>query len=397
MFRRLANRFTFAAVPPNDDEKVRQLEQMGFPADAARRALSQCDGNIERATEILISSTSTCTSTDQAFQVAVTESLQSEDQRIFQLAQHQSLHPQQQRSVANDDIAHAHIEGVQRITASKSASSRLAAAAAQKRASQNGSHSDDLSSHHPKLSIPKSLDRKSKEEQILRSADRLKSHSQAVDTLYKALVTIQANPNVEKYRRIDTNNPGYQRSIAGAPGSNVFITSMGFQKHNGTLILASEHVDSALLYLGISALEQVKLKDEYKQHKALLKFEKDVADILLKSDTCTEEAITRSRYMHQLPSEPTAGIGALVQVKITTSSTFKRRFDGDDTLRDILNWLGGHAPGILANLDSKQWSLVDLNQYPATPIDITLKDKTLLSIGCWPSGKLEILPYTIMG
>lgn len=393
MFRRLANRLTFAAVPSDDDDKVRQLEQMGFPADAARRALSQCDGNVERATEILLTSTSTYTNTDQAFQAAMTESLQSEDQRIFQLAQQQSLHPQQQTTAAQD--FHVHDTGIQRNPAPRPATTHRVAAAAQQRASQHGSHSNSLSFHHPMVSIPKSLDSKTKGEQILRSVDRLKSHSLAIDTLHKALVTIQANPNVEKYRSIDTNNPGYQRSVAGAPGSDVFLTSMGFQQRGETLIIPSEHLDSTVLYLGISALEQVKLKDEYKQHKDLLKFEKDVAEILRKSDSCTEEAITRSKYMHQLPSEPTAGMGALVQIKITTSSTFKRRFDGDDTLRDILNWLGGHAPGILVNLDSQQWSLVDLNQYPATPIDISMKDMTLLSIGCWPSGKLEIVPSTI--
>lgn len=402
MFRRLANRLASAVNVSDVDNNVRQLVAMGFPPDLARRTLSQCNGNVEHAAEVLLAGSQTTTSTAHthdrtgdadaaALQAALTESLQSEDQRLFQQAQQQSLHPMTPAARA----VQAHVTGVQR-NAARSAAAVRAGTAAQQRtgaAPPLRSNSGGLSTHHPNVTIPKPLNSKSKEEQIVRSADRLKAHSMAVDTLHKALVTIQANPAEEKYRKIDTNHPGYQRSVAGAPGSAVFLTSMGFQQRaGGILVLPREHVDSVVLYLGISALEQVKLSDEYKEHKTLVKFEKDYAAIVLESNSSTEAAITRSAFMQQLPSEPTAGTGALVQVKITDAATFKRRFDGDDTLQDVLHWLGGHAPGILDNLDSNEWSLVDLNRYPATPIDIKYKDRTLQSIGCWPSGKLQILP-----
>lgn len=389
MFRRLTSRLTSAAnsSASGRDDNARQLEQMGFSTDAARHALSQCNDNVEAATEFLLSGANANASTDQALQAALVESLQSEEQRLYQQAQHLSLH----HSTAGRP-REAHAIGVQRIT--RTAAAQRAAAAAQQRVGPFPQHSnsDTLATHHPNVTIPLPLDRKSKEEQILRSADRLKSNSMAVDTLYKTLVTIQANPNVEKYRRIDTNNPGYQRSVAGAPGSTALLKSMGFQNEGAVLRLPREHVDSAVLYLGISALEQVKLKGEYKENKAMLKFEKDFAAIIVESNSSTEESIARSNYMQQLPSEPAAGTGALLQVKITNSTTYKRRFDGDDTLQDVLHWLGGHAPGILTNLIANEWSLMDLNRYPATPIDVTSNNRTLQAIGCWPSGKLEILP-----
>jgi hypothetical protein len=405
MFRRLANRLASAVnVSDEDNSNVRQLEAMGFPLDLARRTLSQCNGNVEHAAEVLLAGSQTTTSTAlthdrtsdvnaASLQAALTESLQSEDQRLFQLAQQESLHS----TTLPARAVLPPITDMQRNSAQSAAAVRRAGTAAHQRSGATAppirSNSGGLSTHHPNVTIPKPLDSKSKEEQIVRSADRLKTHSMAVDTLHKALVTIQANPEEEKYRRIDTNHPGYQRSVAGAPGSAVFLSSMGFQQRpGGILVLPREHVDNVVLYLGISSLEQVKLSNEYKEHKSLVQFEKDYAAIVLESNSSTEAAITRSTYMQQLPSEPMAGTGALVQIKITDVETFKRRFDGDDTLQDVLHWLGGHAPGILDNLDSNKWSLVDLNRYPATPIDIKYKDRTLQSIGCWPSGKLQILP-----
>merc|ERR1712137_855006 len=69
----------------------------------------------------------------------------------------------------------------------------------------------------------------------------------------------------------------------------------------------------------------------------------------------------------------------------------KRRFDGDDTLQDVINWLGGHGSAIPNKLLSREWCLVDKNRYPVSPIDCEVnKDKTLQYIGCWPSGKLEV-------
>merc|ERR1712137_780876 len=83
-----------------------------------------------------------------------------------------------------------------------------------------------------------------------------------------------------------------------------------------------------------------------------------------------------------------------VQVVIG-EETVRRRFDGDDVLQDVLNWIGGHGSVIPEKLASREWSLVDLNRYPIAPIDVEVNNqKTLQYIGCWPSGKLEICPST---
>merc|ERR1712151_821904 len=228
--------------------------------------------------------------------------------------------------------------------------------------------------------------------------DRLKSYPRAVDTLYISLTALQKNPNNDKYRKIDKTTTGYQRSLANAPGAEDMFKAMNFCPLRGgpnTLILNIQDYDHALLYLGISALEQTRKTKEYVDAKRKVQFAKEVRNIQFSSDSSEREAVKRAEFMAQCPTEPSDGRGALVQV-VVADETIKRRFDGDDTLGDVLNWLGGHGSVIPEKIRNREWSIVDLNRYPLTPIDCNdvNENYTLQYIGCWPSGKLEILPST---
>ena len=96
--------------------------------------------------------------------------------------------------------------------------------------------------------------------------------------------------------------------------------------------------------------------------------------------------------MAKVVSEPAGGSGALIQLTLG-EDVVRRRFDGDDVLRDVVNWIGGHGSDIPDKLASRDWCLVDINRYPPTPIDTQKNaDRTLQYIGCWPSGRLEVQP-----
>jgi hypothetical protein len=160
------------------------------------------------------------------------------------------------------------------------------------------------------------------------------------------------------------------------------------------LVLDRAMVDPALLNLGISALEQTKETDEYKQGKRTAAFAKTLRDMQMHGGLSDTEASKRAEFMAKCPTEPSDGRGALVQV-IIADETIRRRFDGDDQLRDVLHWLGGHGSSIPDKILSREWSLVDLNCYPVIPVDCgTHQDHTLQYIGYWPSGRLKIVPST---
>jgi len=72
----------------------------------------------------------------------------------------------------------------------------------------------------------------------------------------------------------------------------------------------------------------------------------------------------------------------------------KRRFDGDDTLEDVLNWMGGcYGREVLEKIrgESREWCLCDLNRYPILPLDVEKHEKsTLQYLGLFPSGKFGV-------
>jgi hypothetical protein len=60
----------------------------------------------------------------------------------------------------------------------------------------------------------------------------------------------------------------------------------------------------------------------------------------------------------------------------------------------VLHWLGAHGSLIFEKLQSREWILRDLNRgFPRIAMDIATQGSyTLQYIGCWPSGRLDIVP-----
>lgn len=263
-----------------------------------------------------------------------------------------------------------------------------------------------LARHHPNVKLPPRLQDKSKKEQIERCCNRFKSFPAAVDTLYKTLYIISSDPSEQKYRVIDKTNPGYQRSLANVPGTEQLLRSVNFISSEGasTSNLVLHSLDPELLQTALNCLERTKSTQEYKQAKHELDFVKDM-DRILKEIPTETELVQRKLLLSKCPKEATKGRGALIDVVIPTTSdsaserktTFRRRFDGDDTLDDVLNWLGGQVGTIfLQNIRNRQWSLVDINRYPRDiPIDCDGEpstSRTLQNLGFWPSGRLIVRP-----
>jgi len=386
MFRRLADR----VFNSSEQQNVATLQNMGFSERDARNALQQTGGNLEQAANILLA-------------------------RGLGGPQNVPAHEFNRQQVEDDELQRALQASMMTSSSSsppaaqpapkrkpKTAAASNAGKAALRRAntpaspthSKNSRSTSPLSSH-PNVKVPEKLSNKSKEEQILRTADRLKSSPQALDTLYRTLKTLQSNPNHPKFRRIDQTTAGYQKSLAKAPGAEDLLLAMNYRK-SGPNILTLEIADPATLYLGISALEQTKLTPEYMNAKALVQFHKDVQQMFHSADNSAEEAIARSQHMSKLPTEPTMG-GAWIFVNFEglddANFKLKRKFDGDDTLEDILHWVAGNGTGILTKLQNGEWELVDGNRHPPACLDVvSLASRTLQYIGCWPSGKLIIRP-----
>ncbi|CAB9510763.1 expressed unknown protein [Seminavis robusta] len=260
-----------------------------------------------------------------------------------------------------------------------------------------------LERHHPNVKLPPRLDEKSKEEQIQRCCDRFKSFPATVDTLIRALQTILSNPAVRKYRRIDQTNPGYQRSLAGAPGAEQLLLALGFRRMTDEQSLVLDTVNRDLLQMALGALNETTKTPEYQHAKKELVFRKDVAAHLRATPTA-HELTARQTLLSKVPREPAPGRSAVMMIHLggndDNSRTLTRRFDGDDTLQDVLHWLAGTVGTIFYQnlVESRSWSLVDVNRLGETPINCdapVAAITTLQHLGFWPSGRLQLRPSTV--
>lgn len=411
MFRKFTDRISAAASAAanavaggGDEQGVQALQSMGFTADQARQALQATNGNVDQAAELLLASgvagstigssssapppptshNNSNSSSDADIQRAMEASLQAEEQR--QLEQARKV------SAATTPLPLAPTSAA----VTKAGQAAVRRAANGQEAFQGNKNKTTVCSTHTNVKVPAKLQHKSKEEQLLRCADRMKAHPRAVDTISICLTAIQKDPSADKYRKIDKTTAGYQRSLQNAPGAQDMLKAMNFSERGTThLILHREHVDAALLYLGISALEKVRETEEYKDGKRKLQFAKEVETLFSESNQKEEVA---ANYRSKLPAEPTGGRGALITVQIADKDPMRRKFDGDDTLQDVLNWLGGvSSTSIPEKLLSRQWSLVDLNRYNSigAPMDCEEDgNHTLQYLGLFPSGRLEIVLST---
>lgn len=428
--------------------EIRQLESMGFDPGRARHALNATGGDVDRAAELLLLGgsddlppssrhdaprggggiTHVEAHNDEQMRRAMEESLMAEESRRLREAEAASLRRPEvvdltgggrSKSVA----AKKKKEGVSSPpSARKNPTAAVADVGAQKKAATARPRDDPgrsgaaaaaakktLEQTHPAVKIPERLSNKSKEEQILRCADRLKSHVMAVDTLHRALTSVRNSPGEPKYRVIDRSNANYAKFVRDKPGAEDMLLAMNYRhdRARDELRLERHLVDDALLYLGITALEKIRTSDEYAEGKRSRAFHAEMRRVaggngsaMLRIGMTEGETLIRTAFLGKVPKEPLGGGGARIDVFLGDESErieggrVNRRFDGDDTLEDVLNWLGGcYGNELLEKIrgDSRVWCLCDLNNYPILPFDVEKHGgKTLQYLGLFPSGKLGV-------
>ncbi|KAL3788364.1 hypothetical protein HJC23_009170 [Cyclotella cryptica] len=431
-------------------EKIRQLESMGFHPQRARHALNACDNDVERAAELLLlggdgtasmpieldgvssngrgNGTSDASRVDEGRHVAahndeqmrraIEESLamdRAEEASQIRRAEEASLNKVPKKSPApksapagvNRTPATTQTKPKNKLPTVRSAAAIHAGKAAAARTNQMAPTRNTLDHTHPNIKLPEKLSNKSKEEQIMRCAHRLKPHVVAVDTLLRVLTSVRNSPDVVKFRTIDRNNANYVQHVRDKPGAEDLLLAMNYRRDTAKneLRLEKHLVDPTLLYLGISALEQMRTSEEYQEAKKWRAFHAEMNRVArqsgshdVQSGMTQEETEVRLDFLSKCPKEPPEGRGAIVNVHLGKESEqiegghVSRRFDGDDTLQDVLHWLGGcYGLELINRLHSREWCLCDLNRYPVSPLDVEKHgNKTLQFLGLFPSGKLGV-------
>ncbi|GMI21903.1 hypothetical protein TeGR_g2155 [Tetraparma gracilis] len=258
------------------------------------------------------------------------------------------------------------------------------------------------------------MEKKPWDVQLLRSASRAAPSSLAIDTLHRALSTIQKNPNEPKYRRIDLSSPGFKRALSSTPGTLDFLThGVGFSPSPSSKnIYTLSFVDAARMFAALSALEEIRLRSyEYNLDRSRRVFLKTL--LALRSSTgdaakdAAEEA-RRAELLRLVPLDPATMSATLITVSLGgggDAEKLSRKFAADDTLGDVLNWLGGHLGGeAMGKVAGGEFVLLNRSKHPKDVVQAhdekrvgELKGKTLQYLDLWPSAELELASAEVHG
>jgi len=372
-----------------NNEKIKQITNMGFDVDSARTALEMSKNKVEDAVSLLLS--------QQSHSMDILNTNVTETRGAVQSNQTAA-------SKRAGEAALARVENKKNVGKPKNVATLKNSNGTnrhQQRPSTNAIPiNKSLNTGTKGLKIPLRLDQKPKEEQILRSVQRLSKSSKTVDILLKALESLKSDPSNPKFRTIHKTTQVYKNYIQNVPGAQDLLLAVNFCNERNQLVnkQAAEQCDMALLWMAISALEHSKNTNEYKVDKQKLEFSALVKDKIFRNNTATdnhEENKKRATFQSKLPPEPSNGGRSSVSLIHfhVESQLYSRKFDSDDQLADVLNWLGTISSSIPQYVASREWCIVDRNRCPVAPIDFEKhKSSTLQYAGFWPSGKLELMP-----
>lgn len=217
--------------------------------------------------------------------------------------------------------------------------------------------------------------------------------SPAIDLLVYVLDTIVQNPGNAKYRSLNSSNPRFQQVFGVnkrlASQVSTYLLQLGFELQ-GEYFTLPPNADLIPLSRKLADLRTIQTTSPlYLACKQRLEFDTAIEQSV-ESNT-REEDQRRREFRDKLPQEPDKGEAGLTRIVVylsTGAPALSRPFHSDNTLRDVINYIGSQRSLIGTKLVNKQWVLMDetLLQKRA----LWDHDKTLHALGLWPSASLHV-------
>ena len=221
------------------------------------------------------------------------------------------------------------------------------------------------------------------EERVQRAAARLAGHAAAVDILVTSLTRVLQNPADEKYRTVNIQNKHFQSTVAAAPGGMEFMYAVGFEPMHGHLVLQSR--DPALVWIGKSALEQLRGTSSYGASKEAQQLQQALA--LSKVEYETHDEVARAAFLLRVPEEPPEGAAGSTKICVHVGQEqVWRRFESCNTLEDLLNFVRS-----LPRAPKRDLVLDNITTRPPRRLDTAAQlGLTLQRLDMWPSGHVAV-------
>eukprot|EP00587_Corethron_hystrix_P000403 CAMPEP_0113311550 /NCGR_PEP_ID=MMETSP0010_2-20120614/8743_1 /TAXON_ID=216773 ORGANISM="Corethron hystrix, Strain 308" /NCGR_SAMPLE_ID=MMETSP0010_2 /ASSEMBLY_ACC=CAM_ASM_000155 /LENGTH=378 /DNA_ID=CAMNT_0000167213 /DNA_START=116 /DNA_END=1249 /DNA_ORIENTATION=+ /assembly_acc=CAM_ASM_000155 len=207
---------------------------------------------------------------------------------------------------------------------------------------------------HPNVKVPLPLASAPLHKQFERCALRLAPYPRALDTLRRTLTKLAQDPYNPTFKTIETGTGTMFDTVLGdAPGASEMLRAVGFIACSSPKPqLHIFDADEVVIAMAISALEEIKKSPEYLSAKKLINFSDEV-----KKEVENDNNLTgRVTYREKVPPEPEIGTqSTTIRMVFHPKLTVSRRFDGDDTCGDVINWVGTHSPVIAERLWEGKW------------------------------------------
>lgn len=213
---------------------------------------------------------------------------------------------------------------------------------------------------------------------------RLAPSSTAVDILATSYTKVLANPQCERFRKVDLSNP-IMRSVSQRPGAMELLHATGWEHHYGHLLL--NVYNRTLLEKALSALQNVQNSHPaYFRDCALVKFEASRSRETAEREQAEDDR--RRVHAQKVPVEPPEGSAGTAQVCIHLDGNKHvwRRFDSTvDTLQDLLNFVKSLKGAPLSP------RLENITQIPSLPFDLHSQlGLSLHQLDLWPAGHVRV-------
>lgn len=226
-------------------------------------------------------------------------------------------------------------------------------------------------------------------------AKKIAPYPEALDLLIYIFETILKYPKEEKYRSVKTTKPSYVSAIGPcSKAAEDILLLAGFRKSGEYLSLSSskQRGEESLLWIAKTSLESQRETDVYKNNKDRLLLLKVMAES--KASASAEEMERRNELRKKVPMEPEEGAAGTTRITVFIGdAVLKRRFTSDDTLNQVVNWIGASYSSYmpLKLTQSKSCELVDVTLFPHKTVNV--KDdgnRTLQALGFWPGAELRV-------
>ena len=242
------------------------------------------------------------------------------------------------------------------------------------------------------LTVPKRLEEKSVAERLRICARRLAGNPAALRTLRTAVENLSERPDDARFRRFRVENRLFAATIGSANGGVDFLKALGFELRGGELALRGA-ADPRALSSAMGAIDHAMRSTAYLRAAEEEAFREALAQAVSGAGQReSEELLARAQWQSIAPREPGDGAANVARVSVQIGEvTAERRFAGDDTLGDVVHFLGGYGSAIPDRLLEGRWALLDVTTYPPRSINVRRKQgKTLQACELWPSAQLRL-------